>query len=284
MYKMALEEAFQKGVNIVNDLKDNENLINLLTPNEVLDNIQIFDSTVEIIGYVDGIEASRTVGTNTKYKFFKFYVNNGNGRRIQIVAWNDDIKPIEQLIKTNFVFHLDGLQAREPKMNIYNNGNVRYELLIRKNTVITNLGKYYPKLEQINPKKVLLNEVANTSQCIILEAYIKTNFGSVVNNKLNKSIGCGSITDGTFKLEVNILNFDDDKFLNLNLNKGDKIELIGTMQNSAVPPYLVVNDIKDIHPKEGKMSLIQLIKAVQTPKKRKLEDNQVNSIAIPESE
>jgi len=33
-----------------------------------------------------------------------------------------------------------------PKINNYNNGNVPYELLIRKNTVITTLGKYHPKL------------------------------------------------------------------------------------------------------------------------------------------
>jgi len=58
-----------------------------------------------------------------------------------------------------------------------------------------------------------------------------------MNNRLNKNIGCGSITYGTFKLEVSILNFDDDKYLNLNLNKGDKIEIIGTMQSSGKNIY-----------------------------------------------
>lgn len=53
-----------------------------------------------------------------------------------------------------------------PKINMYNNGNVPYELLIRKNTKITNLGKYHPKLDQIDPKRVTLNEVVNISECI----------------------------------------------------------------------------------------------------------------------
>jgi len=52
-----------------------------------------------------------------------------------------------------------------PKMNMYNNGNVPYELLIRKNTVISNLGKY-PKLEHVAPQRVTLSEILNTSQCI----------------------------------------------------------------------------------------------------------------------
>jgi len=58
-----------------------------------------------------------------------------------------------------------------------------------------------------------------------------------MNNRLNKIIGCGSITDGKFKLEVSILNFDDDEYINLNLNKGDKIEIIGTMQSSGKNIY-----------------------------------------------
>lgn len=56
----------------------------------------------EVIGYVDGIEASRIVGRSPRYKFFKFYLNNGAGRRIQIVAWNEDIDRIEHFIRSNF--------------------------------------------------------------------------------------------------------------------------------------------------------------------------------------
>lgn len=57
----------------------------------------------EIIGYVDGIESPRLVGNKQQYKFFKFYLNNGNGRRVQVVAWNDDIDLIEHHILSNYV-------------------------------------------------------------------------------------------------------------------------------------------------------------------------------------
>jgi len=57
----------------------------------------------EIIGYVDAIESPRRLGTKMQYKFFKFYLNNGNGKRVQIVAWNDDVEIIEPHIMVNYV-------------------------------------------------------------------------------------------------------------------------------------------------------------------------------------
>lgn len=57
----------------------------------------------EIIGYVDGIESPRLVGDNNQYKFFKFYLNNSKGRRVQVVVWNDDIKNVENFIRSNYV-------------------------------------------------------------------------------------------------------------------------------------------------------------------------------------
>lgn len=74
----------------------------------------------------------------------------------------------------------------------------------------------------------------------VLEAYIKTNFGSIFNAKLNKNIGCGSISDGIYKLEVHIINFNEKEYANLNLKKGDKIELIGTMQNSGKKALIMI--------------------------------------------
>lgn len=60
-------------------------------------------SISEIIGYVDGIESPRLVGDDQQYKFYKFYLNNNKGKRVQVVAWNDDIQNVEHLIMSNHV-------------------------------------------------------------------------------------------------------------------------------------------------------------------------------------
>ena len=51
----------------------------------------------------NGIEAPRLVGTNQQYKYFKFFLNNGSNKRIQIVAWNENIEIVEQCIQANYV-------------------------------------------------------------------------------------------------------------------------------------------------------------------------------------
>lgn len=61
---------------------------------------------------------------------------------------------------------MDGVLARMPKNNSYNNGNVPFELLIRRNTIINKLGKFSPKCEQNAPERMTLSEVGNTSQRI----------------------------------------------------------------------------------------------------------------------
>ncbi|XP_071643365.1 uncharacterized protein [Temnothorax longispinosus] len=97
----------------------------------------------EIIGFVDGIEAPRIVGTKQQYKIFKFFLNSGNGKRIQIMTWNDEVDKVLSHIKLNYIIHLDGVQARPPKSTQLNNGNVPYVLQIRSNTIVSSLGKYY---------------------------------------------------------------------------------------------------------------------------------------------
>lgn len=55
-----------------------------------------------------------------------------------------------------------------PKNSQYNNGNVQYELLIRSNTIISNLGIYEPSETNIinNPKAVEISKALNNSDYI----------------------------------------------------------------------------------------------------------------------
>ncbi|KAL0098957.1 hypothetical protein PUN28_020900 [Cardiocondyla obscurior] len=188
----------------------------MLSTNELIDSIQLYDATVEIIGFVDGIDSPKIVGSNQQFKIFKFYISNGMGRRVQVII------------------HLDGVQARVPKIAAFNNGNVPFELLIRSNSIITNLGKYEPTTNFIeNPITIKFTEIFNTTQRISLDGYIKTNFAEIHDPKLNKKIGCGAITDGMYKLEVHILEFSKIEYIKLNINKGNKVQIIGLIQSSG---------------------------------------------------
>lgn len=50
---------------------------------------------------------------------------------------------------------------------------------------------------------------------------------------MNKIIGCGAITDGTYKLEVHVINFNNDDYFVHDIKKGDHVEIIGIMQTTG---------------------------------------------------
>lgn len=50
---------------------------------------------------------------------------------------------------------------------------------------------------------------------------------------MNKIIGCGAITGGTYKLEVHVINFSNDDYFLHNIKKGDHVEITGIMQTTG---------------------------------------------------
>lgn len=62
-----------------------------------------------------------------------------------------------------------------------------------------------------------------------MEAYVKSNFAEVYDNKLNKTLGNGSITDEIYKLEIYIINFVYDDYFEISIIKGNKIKITSIM-------------------------------------------------------
>jgi len=89
---------------------------------------------------------------------------------------------------------------------------------------------------------------------------------------LNKIIGCGSLTDGQWKIEVHIMNFNEKDYHDKEITKGDKVQVIGTMQ-STEPPYFLVKDISDIKRLQGRLSLSKILEGSNTLKKKSCENN-----------
>lgn len=55
----------------------------------------------------------------------------------------------------------------------------------------------------------------------VINGFIKTNFNTFTNNL--KSYGYGSITDGTYKLEVQITNYEHENYY----KKGEHVQIKG---------------------------------------------------------
>jgi len=48
------------------------------------------------------MESPHVLG-DKQYRFFKFFSSNGNGKRVQVIAWNGIIDRVEHHVKLNFV-------------------------------------------------------------------------------------------------------------------------------------------------------------------------------------
>lgn len=64
------------------------------------------DRTVTLIGFVDEILPSRMVGNNKKFTLFKFYLNNGQNSRMEVLCWNELAELFEKNIHRNQVSQL----------------------------------------------------------------------------------------------------------------------------------------------------------------------------------
>ncbi|XP_029167920.1 uncharacterized protein LOC114943513 [Nylanderia fulva] len=223
----------------------------------MLESIQFEDSTVEIVGFIDEIDGPKIVGKSQHYRLLKFLVNNNSKHRIQVVAWNEEIDRINFYIQPNRIVHIDGAKAKKVKIPEFNQGTLQYELIIRSNTTINTLGNFDLKknIQAVQPQLVELCDVPqHLNACIIIRGYIKTNFNKFLNSF--KTIGCGSITDKMYKLEIQIVNYDNDVYF----DKGQMIEMKGYVKIMNDVFYLEIDhstDIKQIG--EEKLSFQQLL-------------------------
>lgn len=62
---------------------------------------------------------------------------------------------------------------------------------------------------------------------------MKTNLKESFNHKLNKTIGSGSITDGIYKLEIRVTNYSEVDYYSMDIQKGNKVEVIGVIENNG---------------------------------------------------
>lgn len=77
-----------------------------------------------------------------KNRFKKIVVNNGDGRRVQVIAWGQLTTKLNDIDKDGTVVHITSVVASAPKDAKFNSGNVAYELLIKSNSRVNILGMF----------------------------------------------------------------------------------------------------------------------------------------------
>ncbi|XP_043462896.1 uncharacterized protein LOC122498949 isoform X2 [Leptopilina heterotoma] len=241
------------------------------TSSTLLESIEHDDKLVEIVAYIDEIEEIRTFGgekSKEAKRRWRIYVHNNDGKRIQVTFWNKEIEKWNSLIQLGYKIHIDGAYSKYVENSSWNLGNLPYELVIQNNTII----HCQPMNDNIttDPMVLKFEELSNASGCITTKGYIKTAFQKVTSTKDNyQSYWYGSITDGTYKLDVKVLDCDNL----LAYKKGSPVSVKGYLKN--LRKYMMQvnskNNIKQLT--EDSMDLRKLTAGSQNIHKRKNEDN-----------
>lgn len=223
--------------------KNNKSEIINFASDEMLETIQVEDSTVEIVGFVDEIDGPKNVGKEEMYTLLKFLLNNNSRHRIQVVAWNEEVERVKHHLQPNRIIHIDGAKAKIPKVSDFNHGTLPFELIIRSNTIINSLGEFNIK-DNIQIKHVPIIELIDIpdylNQYIFVQGFIKTNFNALSNNQ--KTFGYGSITNGVHKLQIQIMNYEQTT----SFEKGEQVQVKGIVKVTNDIFFLNVENISDI--------------------------------------
>ncbi|XP_051162238.1 uncharacterized protein LOC127286101 [Leptopilina boulardi] len=216
------------------------------TSNEAIDAIKLWDKTVELVAFVQKVIPRRLSG---KTELLKFYLSNNSGKIIQCVIWGtEEINELEEHICEANILHIDGACSRAPTKEEYNKGNVNYELQLFSTTVINVLGAHnIPEIQEEEneiPDVELCDIIHHENNVIRLYAYIKSKFvsQSFGINRHFGTYGCGSVTDGNFKMEVRIVSFQNT----LTCKKCHPVYLTGKVRNQGPRIFLQLNTEADI--------------------------------------
>ncbi|XP_043286866.1 uncharacterized protein [Venturia canescens] len=213
------------------------------TSNEEMDEFIAGDETIYFTGYIDSIEGSKLVGKGVKKVLYKFVVNNGKGRKMRVLMWEEVTKKYEASLRCRDIIRIWNGKALAVNPNFANASDdvIAVELSVQRSTRVDIMGQFKTEEQQCYTRVLLRNSTADSNQLIVVEGFIKVPFFTSTTG--NSIYGMGAITDGQYKLRVHIAQYSDIESLGI----GAHIEVRGEIRKDKFgSPYLQAKDMGQI--------------------------------------
>lgn len=185
----------------------------MFTCNEEIENFQIGDNTIEIIGVVIKVvppfkQRSDSAPDNTPLGVI---VSNCNGKKIRVLFWSPKKQEFDGRL-LNQAIKITRAQVVEANSHFFRNNEEvinKIELSIQRQTSVEILGPWLvaDTHDETFYRDIAIENVPNyIGQFIKITGFLKAAFGNVVNG--NSSFGSGALTDLSHRLLINITSFD----------------------------------------------------------------------------
>lgn len=142
-----------------------------------------------------------------------FTISNDEGSVCHVTVWKEEIDRVQPNLQLNSVVCIEGAEVAAIKPR-FNQGNLNFQLIIRKNTTFTILKDQRKINIENDDNKISLITFADVKSYtgrIRIRGFVKCAF-RLLKYKLQESFinyGGGSITDGNMKLIVRIQKFPE---------------------------------------------------------------------------
>lgn len=214
----------------------------------------------EIIGFCTNMSSN---ADSARVQFKKIIVNNGDGRKIQVVGWGEQKTKLLPIDQDGLVVHLTSLTSSIPKDQKYNAGNVPFELLIKPNSKIHILGTFGAKgIPELTINNIEIKDVFKfVDQKVAVCGFIKSPLKLYQSKDF--SFYVGSITDGKMKLEIRSTALDVNKCP----LKGQYIKIVGKitkyLNNVPYLSFAGVENIQELTCDGENLTMSQIIGAYE---------------------
>ncbi|XP_057338160.1 uncharacterized protein LOC130676151 [Microplitis mediator] len=216
--------------------------MNDMTSNDKFDRLEVGCNFIKITGMAEDIEGLRKLSRSKT--LFRFVMNNGTGRRIRVLAFDEDAIEVQDKIKPNGIYSLTRLRCAAVNLQYFKeaDGVLNQELHITSKSKVTKLGS-----RQTNPvevKLVKMSEIAELFSVIRLQGFISD---KIENDSKNSKLSCGSgaITDSVIQVQVNVFNILPSDEVS---EEGTHVEVCGrlTRDKNYGLTYLQCSKMSDI--------------------------------------
>ncbi|XP_057329914.1 uncharacterized protein LOC130670518 [Microplitis mediator] len=240
------------------------------TSNDEIDEFADGDTLIQLKGYIDSVDGIKTVRDGKK--ILRFIVNNGNGRRVRVLVWDNFTQSYATHVCVNKIVSFSRLRC-SPASNEYANPNedvIKKELNVIGCTKVTWGEKLVGKV--VEPKKIELQNIIEEYGLVSADAYIGIEFEE--SRYRNNVHGNGAITDGTFRVKVQVQSYSQEA-ADL-LKPGTHVKVTGKIWRDKVYDYAYIqcNSMADIVQIDDEiLSADKLKNGFRTPKRKRTDEN-----------
>ncbi|XP_044592371.1 uncharacterized protein LOC123270402 isoform X2 [Cotesia glomerata] len=229
--------------------------------NDEVDSFTHGDTMVQFTGSVAWIDGMKLL--KSKKRIFRFVMTNGTGRRIRFLVWDPLISEYQAKLHEKLVVKFERLKCQNADPNF---AQAAEDVAPIELTITGSTTKDYDDSTSVGPRVYEPISIPRVYEEFGVQGFIRDLFEDITFN--NNVYGAGSITDGEYRVKVQVRSFSKARDSLKKHTLGVHVEVKGQVNRDKTSafPYVQCNSMSDVKIVDDKMmSAADVKKGFRTP-------------------